>query len=80
MGLDPRTLAQVFEMITTMHRTGRTIVLVEQNARSGLRLATHGVVMESGRVRLEGTHTQILEHPHIGELYLGGIMPTGVGK
>jgi ABC-type lipopolysaccharide export system ATPase subunit len=34
--------------------------------------------MESGRVRLEGTHTQILENPHIGELYLGGMM-TGAG-
>jgi branched-chain amino acid transport system ATP-binding protein len=78
MGLDPRTLAQVFEMITLMHQTGRTIVLVEQNARAGLRLSTHGVVMESGRVRLEGTHTQILENPHIGELYLGGMM-TGTG-
>src|SRR3954453_22821484 len=72
MGLDPRTLTQVFKMITLMHETGRTIVLVEQNARSGLRLSTHGVVMESGRVHLEGTHTQILENPHIGELYLGG--------
>jgi branched-chain amino acid transport system ATP-binding protein len=80
MGLDPRTLAQVFEMITLMHEMGRTIVLVEQNARSGLRLSTHGVVMESGRVRLEGTHTQILENPHIAELYLGGIMPTGSGS
>jgi ABC-type branched-subunit amino acid transport system ATPase component len=78
MGLDPRTLAQVFAMITSMHETGRTIVLVEQNARSGLRLSTHGVVMESGRVHLEGTHTEILENPHIGELYLGGMM-TGTG-
>jgi branched-chain amino acid transport system ATP-binding protein len=78
MGLDPRTLAQVFAMITLMLETGRTIVLVEQNARSGLRLSTHGVVMESGRVLLEGTHTQILENPHIGELYLGGMM-TGTG-
>jgi branched-chain amino acid transport system ATP-binding protein len=65
-------------MITLMHETDRTIVLVEQNARSGLRLSTHGVVMESGRVHLEGTHTQILENPHIGELYLGGMM-TGTG-
>ena len=61
-------------------KTGRTIVLVEQNARLGLRLSTHGVVMESGRVRLEGTHMEILENPHIGELYLGGIMPTGAGS
>jgi branched-chain amino acid transport system ATP-binding protein len=72
MGLDPRTLKQVFEMIALMRETGRTIVLVEQNARTGLRSATHGVVMESGRVQLEGTPTEILENPRIGELYLGG--------
>ena len=60
-------------------KTGRTIVLVEQNARSGLRLSTHSVVMESGRVHLEGTHMEILENPHIGELYLGGIMPNRCG-
>ncbi|HWE62746.1 MAG TPA: ABC transporter ATP-binding protein [Chloroflexota bacterium] len=72
MGLDPRTLKQVFEMIILMRDTGRTILLVEQNARSGLRIASHGVVMESGRVRLEGAHTEILENPEIGALYLGG--------
>jgi len=74
MGLDPKTLKQVFDTITLMRETGRTIVLVEQNARSGLRISTHGVVMESGRVHLEGTHTEILENPHIGELYLGGMI------
>jgi branched-chain amino acid transport system ATP-binding protein len=72
MGLDPRTMKQVFEMVLLMRDTGRTILLVEQNARSGLRIADHGVVMESGRVRLEGAHTEILEHPEIGALYLGG--------
>jgi branched-chain amino acid transport system ATP-binding protein len=76
MGLDPRTLKQVFEMIALMRETGRTIVLVEQNARTGLRSATHGVVMESGRVQLEGTPMEILENPRIGELYLGGTIST----
>ena len=76
MGLDPRTLKQVFEMITVMRDTGRTILLVEQNARSGLRISTHGVVMESGRIRLEGSHTEILENPEIGALYLGGTLSS----
>src|SRR5207248_7992624 len=48
MGLDPRTLTQVFEMITLMHQTGRTIVLQDQNPRSGLRVSTPGVVIENG--------------------------------
>lgn len=72
MGLDPRTHKQVFDTIKTMHESGRTILLVEQNARAGLAVATHGVVMESGRVRLEGSHEEILNNPEIAHLYLGG--------
>lgn len=71
MGLDPKTLKQVFDTITLMHSTGRTILLVEQNVRKGLGISTRGVVMESGQVRLEGTHKEILDNPQIGHLYLG---------
>ncbi|HEU0002826.1 MAG TPA: ABC transporter ATP-binding protein [Ktedonobacteraceae bacterium] len=74
MGLDPRTFKQVIETIKVMQSSGRTIVLVEQNARTGLSLADNGVVLESGRVRLEGTHTDILNNPEIGHLYLGGTL------
>ena len=74
MGLDPMTLKQVFETIKLMHSTGRTILLVEQNVRAGLGIATQGVVMESGQVRLEGTHKEILDNPQIGRLYLGGTL------
>jgi len=55
-----------------MHSRGKTILLVEQNARAGLRLSTHGVVLENGLVRLSGTGQEVLEHPEIGALYLGG--------
>lgn len=72
MGLDPRTFKQIIETIQTMRQGGRTILLVEQNARTGLSLADKGVVLESGRVKLEGTHTEILQNPEIGRLYLGG--------
>ncbi|MHB8597101.1 MAG: ABC transporter ATP-binding protein [Ktedonobacteraceae bacterium] len=74
MGLDPKTFKQIIETVKVMQSSGRTIVLVEQNARSGLSLANNGVVMESGRVRLEGTHTEILNNPEIGQLYLGGTL------
>jgi branched-chain amino acid transport system ATP-binding protein len=57
-----------------MQSTGRTILLVEQNVRAGLGIATQGVVMESGHVRLEGTHKEILDNPQIGHLYLGGTL------
>ena len=74
MGLDPRTFKQVIETIKVMQSSGRTIILVEQNVRTGLSLATNGIVMESGRVRLEGSHTDILSNPEIGRLYLGGTL------
>jgi ABC-type branched-subunit amino acid transport system ATPase component len=74
MGLDPRTLRMIFEQVHVMRDAGKTVLLVEQNARSGLRTATHGVVMESGRVRLEGPAPSILENPEIGALYLGGAL------
>lgn len=74
MGLDPKTFKQVIETIKVMQSNGRTIVLVEQNARTGLSIADNGVVLESGRVRLEGTHTEILNNPEIGHLYLGGTL------
>lgn len=74
MGLDPKTLKQVLETVKEMQRLGKTILLVEQNVRTGLGLSTHGVVMESGRVRLEGTHDQILGNPEISHLYLGGTL------
>jgi ABC-type branched-subunit amino acid transport system ATPase component len=74
MGLDPQTLKQVLGTVSVMHSTGKTILLVEQNVRAGLGLATHGVVMESGVVRLEGTSNQILDNPEISHLYLGGTL------
>lgn len=74
MGLDPKTLKQVLETVTVMNSLGKTILLVEQNVRTGLRLATRGVVMESGRVRLEGNSQEILDNPEISHLYLGGTL------
>lgn len=76
MGLDPKTLKQVFDTIKLMQTSGRTILLVEQNVRTGLGISTHGVVMESGQVRLEGTNKEILDNPQIGHLYLGGMMTS----
>jgi branched-chain amino acid transport system ATP-binding protein len=71
MGLDPKTRSVVFSTIVAMNRAGRTLLLVEQNARSGLSIASHGVVMESGRIRLEGKGSEVLNNPEIGRLYLG---------
>ena len=76
IGLDPPTRRTVFGMIRLMNQQGRTILLVEQNARAGLKLSTRGLVLENGTVRLSGTGREILEHPEIGSLYLGGAVAS----
>jgi branched-chain amino acid transport system ATP-binding protein len=79
MGLAPKILRTVFAAVRQMNAQGKTVLLVEQNARAGLRLAGYGVVLENGRVRLTGTGTEVLEHPEIGALYLGGGATTAEG-
>ena len=74
MGLDPKTFKLVIDTVKVMQDAGRTILLVEQNARTGLSISTTGVVLESGQVRLVGPHTEILNNPEIGRLYLGGTL------
>lgn len=80
MGLSPKVLRSVLGAVRMMNADGKTILLVEQNARAGLRLSTHGVVMENGRVRLAGTGREVLEHPEIGALYLGGASANTAGR
>jgi len=77
MGLEPRAAAYMYDSIRRMRDNGRTILLVEQNVRVGLGLADHGVVMETGRVRLEGTGAEILANPQMRALYLGGTIEEG---
>ncbi len=74
MSLDPKTLAQVFEAIVQLHSAGTTVLLVEQNVRAGLGIATYGVVMESGRVRMEGPAENVREDPEMGHLFFGGTL------
>lgn len=72
LGLDPRSLAGVAALIRQLSGGENTVLLVEQNVRLGLGLATHGVVLESGRVRLHGPAAQVMANPEIANLYLGG--------
>jgi ABC-type branched-subunit amino acid transport system ATPase component len=72
MGLDPKTLRSMFNTIKMMTSAGRTVLLVEQNARQALRMSGFAVVLENGQVRLSGSGHDVLNNPEIGALYLGG--------
>ena|SRR2546430_219068 len=74
MSLDPKTMHQVFEAIVQMHHSGTTVLLVEQNVRAGLTIATYGVVMEAGCVRMQGPAEQVREDPEMGHLFFGGTL------
>lgn len=71
LGLDPKSVAKVAEVVRGMAADGRTVLLVEQNVRLGMNLATHGIVMESGIIRLSGDAAGIADNPEVATMYLG---------
>jgi ABC-type branched-subunit amino acid transport system ATPase component len=76
VGLDPKVLAQVRAAILTMQKAGKTVVLVEQNVRFGLDVATDGIVMEGGRVLMQAPARELLENPEMASLFFGGRAKT----
>lgn len=72
MGLDPASLQAVLDSVLAMRAGGKTVVLVEQNAKAALEISDRAVVLEGGIVRLTGTGREVLDHADIGMVYLGG--------
>lgn len=71
MGLAPRILRQVYDILRELKAQGTTILLVEQNARAALSLADRGYVMETGRIILDGSAAELAEDPEVQRAYLG---------
>jgi branched-chain amino acid transport system ATP-binding protein len=71
LGLSPLLVDQVMKTIRELHAGGMTILLVEQNLRKALEVAHRGTVIETGRVRLEGTSAELAANPEIRAAYLG---------
>ncbi|HEY0937551.1 MAG TPA: ABC transporter ATP-binding protein [Trebonia sp.] len=82
LGLDPPSLAIIGDSIRAMTAAGTTILMVEQNVRFGLSLATHATVLAAGTVALSGTAAEIAAHPRLMDLFFGdarSVEPSGAG-
>ena len=73
IGLEPRFIDMVFEILDDLQRKdGKTIVMVEQNAKKGLAFADLGYVLVSGETAIAGAGDDLLRNPDVGRLFLGG--------
>lgn len=72
LGLSPILVMEIAKIIKDLHQEGRTIVLVEQNARLALSLADHGYVLETGSIVLQGDAKKLQENKDVKKAYLGG--------
>jgi branched-chain amino acid transport system ATP-binding protein len=73
IGLEPRFIDMVFEILGDLqHKDGKTIVMVEQNAKKGLAFADLGYVLVSGETAIADEGDKLLENPDVGRLFLGG--------
>jgi branched-chain amino acid transport system ATP-binding protein len=71
MGLAPRVVVDIFHTVVKLRQEGLTILIVEQNARAVLRIADRGYVLETGKIILQGTASELLEDHDVKRAYLG---------
>ncbi len=72
LGLAPKLVKQIFDLVSTIRREGTPVLLVEQNARAALRVADYAYVMDGGRIVLEGPARELAEDERVKAAYLGG--------
>ena len=73
IGLEPRFIDMVFEILEDLQKNeGKTIIMVEQNAKKGLEFADIGYVLVSGQLAMAGSGDELLQDPEVGRLFLGG--------
>ncbi len=72
IGLEPRFIGMVFEILDDLqHKEGKTIIMVEQNAKKGLEFADIGYVLVSGQLVMADSGDELLQNPEVGRLFLG---------
>ncbi|MDO5536244.1 MAG: ABC transporter ATP-binding protein [Desulfovibrionaceae bacterium] len=72
LGLAPLLVKEIFSIITRIHETGVTVLLVEQNAYAALNVADYAYILEVGKITLQGTGKELLSDPQVRAAYLGG--------
>jgi branched-chain amino acid transport system ATP-binding protein len=73
IGLEPRFIDMVFEILTDLQKTeGKTIIMVEQNAKRGLEFSDVGYVLVTGQIAMAASGDELLANPEVGRLFLGG--------
>ncbi|MEJ5300991.1 MAG: ABC transporter ATP-binding protein [Thermodesulforhabdaceae bacterium] len=71
LGLAPLIVKEIFSIIEELRSEGKTILLIEQNAKAALKIADRGYVFETGKIVLDGTGRELLEHKEVQRAYLG---------
>ena len=71
LGLAPRVMAEVFQVISQLRETGVATLLIEQNSRAALQVSDYGYVLEIGDITLEGAARELASNPRVIEAYLG---------
>ena len=71
LGLAPQIVRESFRIIADLHKSGVSILLIEQNARAALAIADHAYVMEHGEIALQGSAAELAQNPRVVESYLG---------